>query len=121
MVKKFLVISILAASCLFTAACPAPCEIQDNQVNTVYEELKPITLALENFKKSENKYPQKLEELAPKYLPNIPQKAGGRAIFYIPISDKEYNLRIAAPNGGTYSGTCTFTDIETRQKELNKK
>lgn len=121
MVKKFLVISMLAASCLFTAACPAPCEIQDNQVNTVYEELKPITLALENFKKSENKYPQKLDELVPKYLPSVPQKAGGREISYFPVSEKEYNLKINAPNGGTYSGTCTFSDIEERQKELNKK
>lgn len=118
--KNLLICGILAA-CLLTAACPAPCELEDAQVNAVYEELKPVKQALENYRQAENKYPQKLDELVPRYLPSVPQKAGGRVLSYIPVSEKEYNLRIAAPNGGTYSGSCSMGDIEDRWKELNKK
>lgn len=119
--KNLLFCGVLAACLLLTAACPAPCELEDAQVGAVYEDLKPVKQALENFRKTENKYPQKLDELVPRYLPSVPQKAGGRALSYIPVSEKEYNLRIAAPDGSTYSGSCSMADVEDRWKELNKK
>lgn len=118
--RKFLVLSIFAV-CIFTSACPAPCEIQDDQIPLVYNDLKPLTQALENYKKAENKYPQKLDELAPRFLATIPQKLGGRGFSYIPQTTEKYTIRIDAPNGGTYSGSCFSDEIEERWKELKNK
>lgn len=118
---KSILFSSVFAICLLTAACPAPCEIQDDQVPSVYNDLKPVTDALENYKKAENKYPQKLDELAPRFLPSIPQKLGGRGFSYILQSAEKYTIRIDAPNGGTYSGSCFSDDIEDRWKKLKNK
>ena len=111
---------ILIAACFLTAGCPAPCEIEDAEVTTIHADTEPIIAALETFRGAEKKYPRSLSELAPRYLDKIPEKVGGRKFSYIWISDGNYNLRVYSPSGGSYSGSCAYSEIADRWEYLNR-
>lgn len=113
---------ILSAACWLTTACPAPCEIDDNEIAGIHQDGAQLITALDAFRTSENKYPAQLAELAPQYLDRVPEKIGGRSFSYS-VNDKgKYNLRIASPSGGAYSGGCSYAEVEERwQKFLRTK
>lgn len=118
--KSFTVLLLIFIG-LLTAACPAPCDMKDEEIRAVYTELAPVALAIENFKKEQKVYPQNLSELAPKYLAKLPPTAGGREFEYIRTSDDKYNIRVNSANGGSYSGSCSYSEIEDHWKDIKDK
>jgi hypothetical protein len=66
-----------------------------------------IAFALHAFKKDTGKYPPKLADLAPKYLPAIPDDLfSGKPLVYKP-SDHGYLLYSVGPNGKDDGGRDT--------------
>lgn len=121
MLLKIFTVSILFLAGFLTLACPAPCDIKDDETRAIYADLSPIEQAIEDFHKDQKTYPKNLNELSPKYLSKIPQAAGGRKFRYIRMSDEKYSLRVNNRNGGTYSGSCSYSEIEDRWKDLSDK
>ena len=121
MQMKIFIISLLFTVGLLTTACPAPCDMKDDEVKAVHTELAPVAQAIESFKKEQKIYPHNLNELSPKYLNKMPPTVGGRKFEYIRTSDDEYTLRIEARNGGNYSGSCSYSELEDRWKSLGEK
>lgn len=121
MFLKVFTISVLFACALLTIACPAPCDMTDEETKAIYAELAPVAQAVENFKKEQKIYPKTLNELAPKYLEKIPPTAGGRKFEYIRTSDEKYNIRVNSKNGGSYSGSCSYSEVEDNWKDLSGK
>ena len=121
MFQKIITISIVAVFGLMTLACPAPCDIKDDETRAIHNDLSPIEQAIEDFRKDQNVYPKSLNDLAPKYVAKIPPTAGGRKFDYVRISDDKYNIRVNSRNGGSYSGSCSYSDIEDRWKDLSGK
>lgn len=104
-----------------TTACPAPCEVSDAELAPIYNDAQPLVAALEKYRADSSAYPQSLNELAPKYLSEIPSQLGRRKFSYNRLSEKEYILKIASPDGGFYSGSCTLTEIRKYFENLNEK
>ena len=117
---KIFIILISISACLLASGCPAPCEIEDREVKAVHTDAAPVVQALENFRKDEKKYPRALNELAPRYLDKIPERLGERKFSYSLVSSDNYNLRIYSPSGGSYSGSCSYSEIEEQWKRLNQ-
>ncbi|MEO6589949.1 MAG: hypothetical protein ABIP06_11660 [Pyrinomonadaceae bacterium] len=117
---KTFIISLLFIVGLLTTACPAPCDMKDEEVKNIHAELAPVAQAIEGFKKEQKIYPHNLNELSPKYLDKMPPTVGGRKFEYIRTSDDKYTLRIEAKNGGNYSGSCSYEDVEDQWKGLSK-
>mgnify|MGYP001262145552 CR=1 FL=1 len=113
-------ISVLFSIALLTAACPAPCDMKDEEIKTAYEELAPVVRAIENFRQEQNALPRTLDELAPKYLARVPDTAAGRKFEYIRMSNDRYNIRVDSANGGNYSGSCSYKEIEDLRRDLEK-
>jgi hypothetical protein len=114
-------LSLLFAFGLLTTACPAPCDMTDEEIKAVYTELSPVARAIENYKKDQKVYPQNLTEISPKYLDKLPSTAGGRKFEYIRTSDEKYNLRVESKNGGSYSGSCSYSEIEEQWQDIKDK
>lgn len=94
----------------------------DEELKAVHNDLAPVVQAIENYKKDQTKYPSKLDELVPKYLATIPTTAGGRKYEYIGTSpDNRYNIRISSKNGGSYSGSCSYSEVEDEWKDIKNK
>lgn len=121
MLLKIFTTSILFLAGFLTLACPAPCDIKDDEMQAIYADLSQVEQAIEDFRKDQKIYPKNLNELAPKYLLKIPPTAGGRKFQYIRTSDDKYNLRVNNRNGGSYSGSCSYSEIEDRWKDLSDK
>lgn len=121
MLLKIFTIFVFFAFGLLTIACPAPCDMSDEEVKTVYAELAPVIQTIENFRKDQKIYPQTLNELLPKYLEKIPLTVGNRKFEYIRVSDERYNVLINAKNGGSYSGRCSYQEVDERWKDLGGK
>lgn len=111
---------LLLALSIFSAACPAPCKISDADASAVYADAAPIVQALEKFRAEGRDYPAQLSELAPKYAAKIPAKFGNREFSYARKSASDYELRIAAANGGFYSESCTLSEVEDKWEDLQK-
>ena len=118
--KIFTVSSLFIVSFL-TLACPAPCDMSDEETKAVYAELATIVQAIENFHEDKKAYPQTLDELLPKYLEKVPATTGNRKFRYIRTSDEKYDIRVGNRNGGSYSGSCSYSEIEDRWKDLSDK
>lgn len=101
-----------------TVACPEPCDMKDEDIKKVHAELVPVVEAVENFHTEQKVYPKTLTELSPKYLKTTPKKVGGREFSYIVVSDNEYKIRVNSPSGGSYSGSCEYTDIKSRWEKI---
>ena len=114
-IKLFAILILIGC---FATACPAPCAIKDNEVAGIHADGARLVSALENFKASEQKYPRTLAELSPKYLDKVPETIGNRKFSYWTSEDGKYNLRIASPGGSSYSGSCSYSEIEERWQEL---
>lgn len=117
--SKYFTFLVLFAVCLLTIACPAPCDMEDGEINAVHAELAPVVQAIENFHAEKKVYPNSLAELVPKYLKEVPKKANARKFSYNKISNDEYKIRINSQDGGTYSGSCEYSEIEDRRKDSN--
>jgi hypothetical protein len=104
-------IIFLLAVIVFCAACPAPCDVSESEAAPIQSEAAPIIQALESYRAARNNYPNSLDDLTPDYLREIPKTLGGRVFQYNRNSEKEYFLRIASRNGGFYSGSCTYSEI----------
>lgn len=115
---KLLACLVLSLTGWLTTACPAPCDLEDNEVSAIHTDGAQITAALDAFRASEQKYPQRLEELTPKYMDKVPEKIGGRKFSYSVNDAGKYNLRVASPSGGGYSGACSYSEIEDRWRKL---
>ncbi len=115
---KSFTISLLLTIGLLTTACPAPCDMTDEEIKAVHNDLAPVVQAIENYKKEQKNYPRTLDEISPKYLEKIPLTAGGRKFEYIGTPDNRYNIRINSANGGSYSGSCSYSEIEDHWRDI---
>lgn len=95
--------------------------MKDEEIKAVHNELAPIVQAIENYKKERNSYPRKLDELVPKHLGKIPATVGGRKFEYTVSSDNKYNIRVNSADGGSYSGSCSYAEVEEEWQELKDK
>ncbi len=69
-----------------------------------------LALALAMYKNDEHRYPAKLADLAPKYLPEIPKDLfSGKDVIYR-ITDKGYLFYSVGPNGKDEQGR-TYRDL----------
>ena len=93
----------------------------DEEIKAVHNDLAPVVQAIESFRKDQKVYPRTLDEIAPKYLEKIPPKAGEREFSYIRTSDEKYNIRVDAKNGGSYSGSCSYSEIEDHWRDIKDK
>ena len=118
---KIFIISVLFAIGFLTAACPAPCDMKDEEIKAVHAELSPVVEAIENYRKDQKSYPRTIQEISPKYLDKLPPTVGGRKFEYITTADNRYNIRINAANGGSYSGSCSYDEIEDHWNDLKDK
>lgn len=95
--------------------------MKDAEIKAVHTDLAPIVQAIENYKKDRSSYPRKLDELVPKQLEKIPPTVGGRKFTYVVTSDNDYNIRINSANGGNYSGSCSYSDVEDQWQDIKDK
>src|SRR3712207_52155 len=97
---------------LICAGCPAPCDVEaPPEAAQIFEDSTPIIEALKKYKAERQDYPQSLNELVPKYLARLPEKVGGRKFTYHRLDENQFNFRVHSRNGGSYSGSCSLSEI----------
>ena len=77
--------------CIFLAGCGVFSAAQMQQTKTSG---LTIVTALEKFKEDHGRYPDELADLAPRYLPAIPQPTWGVRRWIYKIRNDEFDLRV---------------------------
>ena len=78
----------------------------------------PIIKALRKYKQDKGKLPEDLNELAPKYIPNIQKPPLGDEFWtYFPYSNGEYVLTVMS----RYDGFDTQTTYKLKYRSSNNK
>lgn len=71
-----------------------------------YAALEPVIKALEQYQAETGDYPESLHELAPNYLPSVPEEVNEESIYY---EKKDASYTLSFHYIGPGMNTCTYT------------
>jgi predicted lipoprotein with Yx(FWY)xxD motif len=109
MKKCFLLAAVLFAL-FFIASCGPSAPGESSAAQKGRSMAQTLVTALETYHADNGKYPQHLDELAPKYIPVNPQRTDTGEIGYIYLPEQDgssYSLRYSYPQY-FWTDDCTY-------------